>query len=341
MSLVYISSTGYHAGQTLITWTIAERLRAKGLNPGFFKPFCADPVLINGIRTDPDAFLFREILNIREPLEKICPFTDPESIAGNQNQILDIIKKSAGHLLSGRDLLLIMGSKDIFFDGDLYSIPDVSVISELNADVILVHRCRKISTTLYSILSVHSLINKKIKGIIINRVPPDRVEEVERLIIPALNEKGIYNISFIPEDPKLSSRRLEEICAILDGKVIFGEDFLNNPVERMSVGTTNLSGDLLLFKRVYNKIILLGPSNDFGIAGIILTGGKEPGRQILEAVKKSNIPLISIKENSLEALERLENTTPSLSPADRIKAVHCAGIMDRNGSLNKLIDSII
>jgi len=343
MSLVYISSTGDHAGLSLISWTITGRLLEKGHNPGFFKPFGTDPVYINDVRTDPDAFLFREVLNIREPLEMICPFTDPESIAKyhSPKEILNRIKKSAGHFQAEKDPLLIMGSKDIFFDDALYTIPDISILSELNADLVLVHRYRKISATLYSILSVHSLIKKKVKGIIINRIPPDNIEEVERLIIPALNEKGIYNISFIPEDPGLNFRRLGEICSILNGRIIFGENCLNNAVERISVGTTSLSSDLLLFKRMYNKIILLGPSNDLGIAGIIITGNREPGIQVLEAVKKSNIPLILIRENSLEALEHLEDTMSSLSPADEGKMVHCAGIMDRSDSLNKLIDSIV
>jgi BioD-like phosphotransacetylase family protein len=342
MSLVYISSTGDHAGQSLIAWTIARRLLEKGLRPGFFKPFGTGPVHINDVWTDPDAFLFKEVLNIQDPLEIICPFTDPGSIEKHQRpkEILDKIKKSAEHFLADREILLILGSKHIFFDEALHSLPDISIISELNADLVLVHRYQKISTTLYSILSVNSLLKKKVKGVIINRVPPDKIEEVIRQIIPALNEKGIFNISFIPEDPGLSFRRLGEICTILNGKVIFGENFINNAVERMSVGTTNLSGDLLLFKRVYNKIVLLGPSNDCGVAGIIMTGNREPGEKILDAVKKSNIPLILIREDSLEALERLEDVMPSLSPADENKAVHCAGIMDRSGSLNKLIDSI-
>lgn len=343
MPLVYISSTGDHAGQSLIAWAIAQRLLEKGFNPGFFKPFGTDPVFINDVRTDPDAFLFREVLNIRDPLEMICPFTDPETIAKyhNQKEVFNRIKITVDHFLAERDPLLIMGSKHIFFDDALYSIPDISIISELNADLVLIHRYRKVSATLYSVLSINSLIKKRVKGIIINRIPPDKVEEVERLIIPALNEKGIFNISFIPEDPGLNFRRLGEICSILKGRIIFGEDSINNAVERVSVGTTGLSGDLLLFKRVYNKIILLGPSNDFGIAGIIMTGSREPGEQVLEAVKKSNIPLILIKENSLEALEHLEDTMPSLTPEDEGKAIHCAGIMDRNDSLNKLIDSII
>lgn len=343
MSLIYISSTGDHAGQSLIAWTITRRLLEKGLNPGFFKPFGTGPVHINDVWTDPDAFLFKEVLNIQDPLEIICPFADPASAEKHQRpkEMLDKIKKSADHFLAGRDLLLILGSRHIFFDEALHYLPDISIISELNADLVLVHRYQKISTTLYSILSVHSLLRDKVKGIIINRVPPDKIEEVIRQTIPALNEKGIFNISFIPEDPALSFRRLGEICSILNGKVVSGEDYMNNAVERMSVGTTNLSGDLLLFKRVYNKIVLLGSSNKSGIAGIIMTGNREPGEKIIHAVKKANIPLILIKEDSLEALERLEDVMPSLSAADENKAVHCAGIMDRTNSLNKLIDSIL
>ena len=342
MSLVYISSTGDHAGQSLIAWTIARRLLEKGINPGFFKPFGTGPVHINDIWTDPDAFLFKDVLKIPDPLETICPFAVPGSIEKHQKpkEILDKVKKSAEHFLKGRDILLIMGSKHIFFDETLYLIPDISIISELNADLILVHRYKKISAALYSILSVHSLLKQKIKGIIINRVPQDKIEEVIRQTIPTLNEKGIFNISFIPEDHNLSFRRLGEICDILDGKVIFGEKYINNAVERMSVGTTNLNGDLLIFKRVYNKIILLGPSDEQEIAGIIMTGNREPGEKILEAVKRSNIPLILIKEDNLEALERLEDAMPSLLPADENKAAYCAGIMDRNDSLNRLIDSI-
>ena len=341
MSLVFISSTGDHAGQSLIAWTIARRLRERGLNPGFFKPFGTGPVHIDDIFTDPDAYLFKDFLKIQDPLEMICLFPDPENTERREkpNELIDRIKKSADHLLSGRDLLLILGSKHIFFDETLPSLPDISLISELKADLVLVHRYRKISTTLYSILSVHSLLRKKIKGIILNRVPPEKIEEVEREIIPPLIEKGISNISFIPEDPELSFRRLGDICNILNGKVIFGEDRLDNAVERISVGTSSLSGELILFRRVYNKIVLLGPSNHSKIAGIIMTGNRSPGEKILEAVKKSNIPLIMIKEDSLEALERLEDVMPPLSLEDEKKAVRCASIMDRNDSLNRLIDS--
>jgi uncharacterized protein len=343
MSNLYISSTGDHAGQSLIAWTIARRLKLKGLNPGFFKPFGTGRIQSGEGWGDPDAVLFKEILDLKEPLELICPFADHESAEKEHKpgEVLSGILRSAELFRSERDILIIMGSKHIFFDETLNTLPDITIMSEVNADLVLAHRYQKLSSTIYSILSIHSLLRDRLKGIIINRVPPEKIDEVRRQIIPALHEKGISNISIVPEDPLLSFRRVGEICSTLEGRIITGEDLLDNPVERMSVGATNLQGPLSIFKRVYNKIVLLGPCNECGVAGIIMTCNREPGEQLLEAAKKESIPVAIIKNDSLEALEKLEGAMPSLSPEDENKAAYFTGILDRDGFLDRLVDSVI
>jgi len=60
---------------------------------------------------------------------------------------------------------LILGSKHIFFDDAACPIPDVTLIPELNAEFILVHRYRKASKAIYSILSVSSLLRERIRGL--------------------------------------------------------------------------------------------------------------------------------------------------------------------------------
>jgi uncharacterized protein len=343
MSNLYVSSTGDHAGQSLIAWTIARRLKQKGLNPGFFKPFGTGRIQSGDGWADPDAVLFKNILDIKDPLEILCPFADPESAEKEHKpgEVISGIIRSAELLHSERNFLIIMGSKHIFFDETLSTIPDISIMSEVNANLVLVHRYQKLSATIYSILSVHSLLKDSLKGIIINRVPPDRIDEVSRQILPPLREKGILNISVIPEDPLLSFRRVGEICNTLNGRIISGPELLDNPVERTSVGASNLRGPLSIFKRVYNKIVLLGPCNECGVAGIIMTCNREPGEQLLKAVTTENIPLMIIREDSLEALERLEDAMPSLSPEDENKVVYFTGLLDRDGFLDRLMDSMI
>ncbi|MFC1868548.1 AAA family ATPase [Thermodesulfobacteriota bacterium] len=343
MPFLFLGSTGDHAGQSLIAWAIVRRLMEKGLRIGFLKPFGTGLMKIDDTWADPDAFLFKTVLKIQEPLEKICPYVTAENRIKQDGptEIIEKIKSLAHELSTGKDLLLILGSKHIFYDDVPHSVPDITLISELNAYTFLVHRYKNIPTSLYSILSVKSLLKETVKGIIMNRVPHEDIREVEDQLIPVLTEKGDSVITLLPEDPVLSLWSIGEIREILEGKIIWGEEYLDRPVEGMTVGTSDLNGELLLFKRVYNKIILLGPSAESrAIAGILLTGNREPAHRVLEASKKSKIPLILVKEDSFMVKERLEQSTPTLTPADEDKMFHFTAMMDRDNSLNMLIQSL-
>jgi BioD-like phosphotransacetylase family protein len=74
MSFLFIGSTGDRAGHSLITWTIARKLLGKGLRVGFVKPFGTNPFYVQGSWTDHDAYLFREVLKLKEPVERLCPY---------------------------------------------------------------------------------------------------------------------------------------------------------------------------------------------------------------------------------------------------------------------------
>jgi BioD-like phosphotransacetylase family protein len=352
MSVLFIGSTGDHAGQSLMAWAIARRLLEEGFRVGFLKPFGTRPVHINDRWTDADAFLFKEALNMPEPLEVICPYM-PAEIAGTQQgamKILEHITSIARKLSAGKDILLILGTKHIFFDDVPHALPDISIIKELNADLVLVHRYKKISTSLYSILSILSLLKGKVKGVIINRTPAESVDNVRDQISVAFEKNRSTNIIVLPEDPTLSLWNMRGIQEVLHGQIIWGEEYLDRPVEGITVGTSDLHGELTLFKRVYNKIILLAPSRVSGtmedpgtsrsIAGILLTGNREPAQRVIEASKKSKIPLILIKKDSFSAKECLDLSTPTLKPSDHDKVLHFMKMMDRDYSLNRLIHAL-
>jgi BioD-like phosphotransacetylase family protein len=74
MAFLFIGSTGDQAGHSLVTWAVARRLLEKGYSVGFFKPFGTCPVNLKGKGTDQDALLFKEVLNLSDPLERICPY---------------------------------------------------------------------------------------------------------------------------------------------------------------------------------------------------------------------------------------------------------------------------
>ncbi|MBN1846971.1 MAG: AAA family ATPase [Deltaproteobacteria bacterium] len=352
MPVLFISSTGDHAGQSLTAWAIGRRLSEKGVRIGFLKPFGTKLIRVHNRWIDSDAVLFKEAFKLRETLDAICPFMTSEAIGVHRGplDLMKSVQSLAQERLMEIDLLIVLGAKHIFFDDVPYPLPDITMINELNADLILTHRFKKVSTSLYSILSVISLLKKKVKGVIINRVPGDQFEDTQGKIVPALIQNGISNAVLLHEDPVLSLWSLREILDVLHGKLIWGEEFLDRPVDGMTVGTSDLHGDLLLFKRVYNKVILLGPSRmplesrdqtgSRAIAGILLTGDREPAEKVLEIAKKAKIPLILIKDDNFSVKEHLDLNTPTLVPSDQDKLLHFTNMMDQDDSLNRLIQTL-
>jgi hypothetical protein len=348
MPFLFIGSTGDRAGHSLIAWAIAQRLVEKRISVGFIKPFGTDPVHMHGRWTDQDAFLFKEALSLSEPLERICPFlvSDEAWRRKGNDEIIEELKTLAAEVSEAKDIVLILGSKHIFFDDAACPIPDVTLIPELNAEFILVHRYRKVSKAIYSILSVSSLMRERIRGIILNRVPPEEIRDIQTGLVPSLREKGIPVLAALPEDPVLSFRSLQEVGEVLEGQWLWGKE-LGRPVGAMTVGATDLTESLLLFKRAYNKIILLAPTTSSAeaaaprpVVGIVLTGGRSPAPQLLQAAKRANVPLLLVKQDTFPALECLEQNTSHLSPGDDVKVRHLIELMDYEGALDRLLESL-
>ncbi|MBU2499333.1 MAG: AAA family ATPase [Proteobacteria bacterium] len=350
MSFLFIGSTGDRAGHTLFTWALAKRLLEKGLRLGLFKPFGTDPILVQGRWTDHDASLFKEALNLQEPLERICPYlaSDETWRQKGNDEVWRELKSLSAELSEGKDLLIVMGSRHIFFDDTACPVPDVSLVAELDADFVLIHRYQKVSSSIYSILSVSSLLKERVKGIILNRVPPEHMSGVRDQLVHGLGQRGIPMTAALPEDPILASRSLHEAVEALDGRVLCGGEGLHKPIGGVTVGSADLTGDLALFKRAYNKIVLLEPTGIEGettqaqrpITGILLTGGRNPAPQLLHAAQKANVPLILVRDDTFTALEKWEQSASRLSPGDENKVRRVTALLDSQGALDRFLESL-
>jgi hypothetical protein len=350
MAYLFVGSTGDRAGHSLLTWAMAQKLVEKGLKVGFVKPFGTDPLFVHGAWTDHDAYLFKEALHLKEPMEHICPFlvSDETWRQKGNDELMNEFRSLAEGLSEGKDILLIMGSKHIFFDDAACPIPDISFIPELKAHFVLAHRYRRVSRSIYSILSVSSLLRERIRGIIVNRVPPEELATIRTHLVFSLLQKGIPMTTALPEDPILSFRSLHDVRDVLSAELLFGETKLGKPIGGITVGSADLTEELVFFKRAYNKIILLEPlpaesrepDSPRPIAGILLTGGRNPAPQLLLAAKRANVPLLLIKHDTFAAMELLEQSTSRLSPLDEVKMRHFADLMDQDGAFDRLFKSL-
>ena len=353
MPFLFISSTEDRAGRSLITWILARRFAERGLRVGFMKPFGTNPVFMDGQWVDHDAVLIKEVLKLQEPVAQICPFPVPEEgwKGKTEEDMAEELQSLARGLSREKDIFMIMGSRHIFFDEPSCPIPDMSLITTLNADLLLISRVRNTSRSVYSILLAKSMLRDRIKGVILNRIPPERMHEVENHMIPTLINKEIPITAVLAEDPALSYRSLGEIREILEGEVLCGKGKLTRPVGSVTVGTTDLRGELVLFKRVYNKVILLVPFSPDkemraqpvcrSVAGILLTGGRRPADPILKAAERNGVPLILVEGDTFSTMERLEASPPHISAKDEAKARILTDLMEQGGQLEAFVQTLM
>ena len=352
MTFLFIGSTGGQAGHTILTWALVERLIEKGFKVGFLKPFGTHPILQDGDWIDQDALLFKSVLELKESFSEICPYPLANKTPGQQS-LEDIprrIKTLAVELSAGKDILIVMGSKHIFFDDASLGISDIFLNRELKAEFILIERFRSIPKSMYSILSIQSLLPERIKGIILNRASPEEIETIRRQLMLPLSKRGVGITAVLPEDPMLSRRSIGEIAQILEGNFLCGEDRGDESIDGTTLGSLQLKGDLQIFKRVFNKIILLRsevvdvgdqePRSRNVVAGMLITGGRIPPLQIVETAKMVKLPLLLVKDDTFKVMERLEETPAFFSPKDKGKVRYFMRLMDQDDALEKLILSL-
>ncbi len=329
MRSIFIGSTGGGPGQTLTTWALALRLRERGLRVGFFKPYGQAPNPGNLDRSgacDADVHLFQKILRLPDSEDVLCPFRIPENHTPDTvpgDDAMEKIGKAFREASREKDVVLIMGAKEIFFGSGGAGISDSQIVKLFDSSVLLVDRYQRDNLTFYSLLSLNSFLNGRVKAAVLNHVPPERLEHVEAKVIPFLNEKGLKSVMAIPEDPVLAGFTVSAIAERVGGEVLCCPELRDNLVQTSTIGSNCLEAPLALFRQVYNKIILVGlappGAGPKPVVGIILTGGKNPGEMVLKTARDRGIPLFLTRADTFQVMELLDKAKPALTEGDEFK----------------------
>ncbi len=330
MRSIFIGSTGSGPGQTLATWALAVRLKAKGLKLGFFKPYglLLEPTPSpSGGPCDPDVLLFKQVLGVTEPDGTLCPISLPanQDSAGIQGEeLMGKIQNAFQEVSRGKDVVLIMGGKEIFFGEGGLGLSDGAMVKSFESSVLLVDRYQRDNMTFYSVLSLNSFLDGRVRSTILNHVAPDRMDHVKTKVVSFLQQKGVKSVVAVAEDPVLAALTVSAIARIAGGDILCCEEGGGNLVQTSTLGAKHLEGPLSIFKQVYNKVILVGLNPDEkSVAGILLTGGRSPSEVVVKVARDRGIPLILTRADTFQVMERLEKAKPALTLKDEFK-VHAS-----------------
>lgn len=314
---VFIATAEPYSGKSVIALGLVDMLLGKARRVGYFKPI---------INTDPadkkDIHIETIVSHFKLPIayEDTYAYTRQEALrlieAGRQGEIFDTIISKYKKLEEAYDFTIVEGS-DFLGEGTAFEFDaNVSIAKNLGAPVIIVVSGEGKTTA--QIINSALTINRnfqvrdlQVLSLIANKVKPEQLEDVRDLLEKQISSRS--NLVVIPEDPSLKSPTIKEIMEVVGGKLLFGEQHITNQADHFIMGAMQVPNFL---NHIKNNVLIVTPgdradiimsalqahisSNYPSVAGIILTGGFEPGESVLRLIEGLDtvVPVIAVPSAS-------------------------------------------
>jgi len=351
MVSLYVGSTCEYSGKTLVCIGLGKRFQSDGISVAYFKPLGRLPVRAGRVLTDQDAVSMQEILGLQDPLESVCPIvltqdltiqTYTKKIEGIESKIAQAHNK----ISKGRDLVLIGGGGNLD-EGSLLGIPGKKLIKRLKAKAILVDKCET-DILVDPILAASEAVGKNFIGVILNRIPLDKIDYFKRRVVPFLKREGIEVLGMIPEDTLLNAISVGELSENLGGEILCCNEKIDDLVEHFMIGAMNVEGALRYFRKVQNKAVITGGDRpDIQLVAletstkcIILTGNLFPNDIIISRAEEREVPMIVVKEDTLTTVEKIESLIKRLRVSGKKKVARAVELVNREVNFRSLYEKL-
>lgn len=318
MKTLFIGSTFGNSGKTMITVGLGLALKESGYKVGYLKPLGKMPTAVNGKVVDADAQFLKNVLQLPEPLEQICPVVMTQDLVarglrGEAGDLRSRIQQAYEVISAGKDVVLIGGAGSLA-DGAFLGISGTRLAKEFRAPVLLIDPYLN-DVCIDCILTAKETLGDHLMGVVLNRVTPQSLPEVEQMVVPFLVGKGVEMLGVLPLDRVLDAITVRQMVEILDGKVICGHERLDEFVERFSVGAMDVEAALGYFRKLPNKAVITGGHRgDIQLAALetstkclVLTGDQMPNELIIGRAREVGCPMISVHFDTLATVEKLES----------------------------------
>ena len=328
---IYVTTIEPNSGKSLISLGVLRMMLTRSPKVGYFRP------IINKGKNDTfdnhtnTAISFFNLEMIYEDCYAYEQNDVVELLSeGKTDEIIHNIIKKYKNLEKKFDFILVEGT-DFSGEGGFTEIDvNLMIAKNLGIPVLIVgagNNKKKKDFINTMQITYASFIKKEVDviGIIANKIEIDEIEYIEselKKIVPTT-----IHIDVVPKVNFLAYPTVKEVVEELNGKILFGKQFLNNSIGSYSTGAMQLRNYLTRIKENALVItpgdradIILGAlqanasSNYPKIAGIILTGGLTPETSILKLIEgvQSTIPIISVEGGTFGITNKIGAVRPKI-----------------------------
>ena len=335
-----IESTESYAGKSLVCLGLGLKFQKDGFKIAYFKPLGKSPVRIDKVTTDEDAVFIQDAFCLDEPLNQLCPVVVTQDLIidaydGKAKGLEKRVKDAYDKVSRGKDIILIGGGGSLH-EGMLFGLSSVNLARHFKAKVILVDNAEH-ETNVDCILKAKEGLKDSLIGVILNRVPPYRIDFVKKKVIPFFRKRAIDVLGIIPLDPLLQSVSVRELQQILNGQFLLGKEYESELIEKFFVGSMNADKAIDYFKKTKNKAVIVGGDRpDIILAAletptscVVLTGGLYPNDILLAKAEEMEIPMILVKDDTYSTVQKVEKVLGRLRVKEEKKAKLGAKIIEK------------
>ena len=356
---IYIATTEPNSGKSLLSLGILRMMLTKSSRVGYFRPIINDKDGYGIDHHTKTAIDFFELdLKYQDSYayeqKEVLQLLAQDKIDVVLNTVIEKYKKLEAQF----DYVLVEGGN---FSGERsFTELDINlnIAKNLGIPAMIVasgigKNAQDFTDSLF--ITYQSFIEKEVDviGIVANKVT---LEDLE-IVTEKLHHKipSSVQISIIPKIDFLNNPTVKEVTETLNGKVLFGDVFLDNTIGNFTTGAmqlrnylVHLEEDTLVITPGDRADIILGAlqanvsSNYPKVAGIILTGGLMPEESILKLIEgvQSTVPVVSVDGNTFSVANKVGAVKSKIYATNEKKILMALDIFDTYVNSELLAESL-
>jgi len=361
---IFVAATRQNDGKTTTSLGLFGALRALGHNVSYIKPVAQRIVEVeNGVEVDEDTFLLNSIYDVRIPIAAMSPvavdsaFTrryldDPKKMSPH---IMDTICRAFDRAAYEKEIIIVEGSGHAGV-GSVFDSSNADNAKMLGAKVIIV-ASGGIGKPLDEIAMNKALFDArgvKCIGAVLNKVIPEKADEIRKYTGRALERLGIPLLGMLPLEKSLSSPNISQIVQEINGTWLV--PFVKGRSQRADHIIVGAMSAQRIFDYVRERTLIITPGDREDllfsliagsgtaecpkISGIILTNGMTPAPRLLSMLQQVGIPVVLTDRECFETTRKINRMIVKTQPGDSDKVSTIESLIQKNIDLNRILAEI-
>jgi phosphate acetyltransferase len=336
---LYVTAMEPQSGKSIVSLGLMELLSARVERLGFFRP-----IVPSGDEPDAQIELIRRRYQLAAPYERMHALTQEEAAAiPAYDELRKRVVEAYKELERDCDFVLCEGTDFTSATSALDYGLNADLANELGAPVLVVVRGGSPEETVAAVRAARNSLAHKgctIFGVVVNRVPADRVEELTRTLSGQDGSEPVY---VLPELPELAFPTVGDVAGVLGAEVLSGsdEDALQRDVRDVRVAAMSVEhfiddlvdGTLVVVPGDRPDILVASLASTVSpaiptVAGVLVTGGYPLSGTVKRLLESAPFPVLNAEQPLHVAANALQSVRPVLRPENDRKIATALGVFE-------------